>query len=113
MHRRYYILIILGYYNIRMQYFLTAPGMSPKGPLVFTAPPGTILAGRRTNYMVVFSSPGGSHVVLDSPKSDGYDSSTLTGFSIRNKLHFKTTDGWEELSYRRGIRIAVLGTINP
>ena len=63
--------------------------------------------------MVVFSSPGGSHVVLDSHKSDGYDSSTLTGFSIRNKLHFKTTDGWEELSYRRGIRIAVLGTINP
>ena len=85
MHRRYYIPIILGYYNIRMQYFLTAPGMSPKGPLVFTAPPGTILAGGRTNYMVVFSSPGGSHVVLDSHKSDGYDSSTLTGFSIRKQ----------------------------
>ena len=63
--------------------------------------------------MVVFNSPGGSNVTLDAHYSDGYDSSTLTGFSIRSKLHYKTGTGWEELSYRRGIRIAVLGTINP
>ena len=92
---------------------LTAPGVSPKGPLVFTAPPGTILAGRRTNYMVVFSSPGGSHVLLGAHSSDGYDSSTLTGFSIRNRIHHKTGSGWQELSDRQGIHMAVLGTINP
>ena len=92
---------------------LTAPGSSPAGPLVFTAPSGTTLTGGRTNYMVVFDSPGGEHVQLDAHKSDGYDSNSLAGFSIRNRIHYKTGTGWQETSYRRGLRIAVLGTINP
>ena len=92
---------------------LTAPGSSPAGPLVFTAPPGTTLAGGRTNYMVVFSSPGEDNVRLDTHYSDGYDSNSLAGFSIRNRIHYKTGTGWQEISYRRGFRIAVLGTINP
>ena len=92
---------------------LTAPGVFPAGPLVFTAPPGTTLEGDRTNYMVVFNSPGGTHVLLDSHLNDGYDSSTLTGFSIRNKLHFKSGTGWQEVGYKESLRMAVLGTINP
>ena len=92
---------------------LTAPGMSPAGPLVFTAPSGTTLDGGRTNYMVVISSPGGQHVRLDAHVSDGYDSNSLVGFSIRNRIHYKTGTGWQESSYRRGFRIAGLGTINP
>ena len=92
---------------------LTAPMTSPAGPLVFTAPPGTMLAGGRTNYMVVFSSPGDDNVRLDTHYSDGYDSNSLAGFSIRNRIHYKTGTGWQEISYRRGFRIAVLGTINP
>ena len=92
---------------------LTAPGSSPAGPLVFTAPSGTTLAGGRTNYMVVFDSPGDNNVRLDTHYSDGYDSNSLAGFSIRNRIHYKTGTGWQETSYRRGFRIAVLGTINP
>ena len=92
---------------------LTAPGTYPAGPLVFTAPPGTMLAGGRTNYMVVFDSPGDDNVRLDTHYSDGYDSNSLLGFSIRNRIHYKTGTGWQEISYRRGFRIAVLGTINP
>ena len=45
---------------------LTPPGMFPAGPLVFTAPPGTTLEGDRTNYMVVFNSPGGTPGRLQS-----------------------------------------------
>ena len=92
---------------------LTAPGSSPAGPLVFTAPSGTTLTGGRTNYMVVFDSPGDQEVLLDAHKSDGYDSNSLTGFSIRNRIHYKTGTGWQELSHRQGFRMAVLGTINP
>ena len=92
---------------------LTAPGSSPAGPLVFTAPSGTTLTGGRTNYMVVFDSPGGEHVQLDAHRSDGYDGNSLPGFSIRSRIHNKTGTGWQETSYRRGLRIAVLGTINP
>ncbi len=92
---------------------LTAPGLFQPGPLVFTAPSGTTLAGGRTNYMVVFNSPGDDEVLLDAHVSDGYDSSTLPGFSIRNRIHYKTGTGWQELSYRFGLRMAVLGIINP
>ena len=92
---------------------LTAPGLFQPGPLAFTAPSGTTLAGGRTNYMVVFNSPGGQEVLLDAHKSDGYDGNSLAGFSIRNRIHYKTGSGWQELSYRQGIRMAVLGTINP
>ena len=92
---------------------LTAPGASLAGPLVFTAPPGTMLTGGRTNYMVVFDSPGDDEVLLDAHVSDGYGSNSLAGFSIRNRIHYKTGSGWQELSYRQGIRMAVLGTINP
>ena len=92
---------------------LTAPGTFPAGPLVFTAPPGTTLTGGRTNYAVVFDSPGDDEVLLDAQLNDGYNSSTLPGFSIRNRIHYKNGSNWQELSYRKGIRIAVLGTINP
>ena len=92
---------------------LTAPGSSPAGPLVFTAPSGTMLAGGRTNYMVVFDSPGGESLQLDAHVSDGYDSNSLVGFSIRNRIHNKVGMNWQESISRKGIRIAVLGTINP
>ena len=92
---------------------LTAPGLFQPGPLVFTAPPGTTLTGGRTNYMVVFNSPGGEDVLLDAHKSDGYDSNSLAGFSIRNRIHNKAGMNWQESTSRKGIRMAVLGTINP
>ena len=59
---------------------LTAPGSSTAGPLVFTAPSGTMLTGGRTNYMVVFDSPGDDEVLLDAHVSDGYGSNSLAGF---------------------------------
>ena len=90
----------------------TAPDTFPKGPLVFTAPVGTTLAGGRTKYMVVMS-PGGSYIVLDATASDGFDASTLTGFSIRNRSQIKISSVWQDYDRKRTIRIAVLGTINP
>ena len=92
---------------------LTAPRTSPAGPLVFTAPPGTTLAGGRTNYMVVFDSPGGENLQLDAHVSDGYDSNSLAGFSIRSRIHNKAGMNWQESSSRKGIRMAALGRINP
>ena len=63
--------------------------------------------------MVVFNSPGGEDVLLDAHKSDGYDSNSLAGFSIRNRIHNKAGMNWQESTSRKGIRMAVLGTINP
>ena len=92
---------------------LNVPGSFTRGLLSFTAPPNTPLAGGRTNYMVVISSPGGSDVRLDATRSDGFDSSALgSGWSIATKTRMKTTDGWEDVNGTR-IRIAILGTINP
>ena len=90
----------------------TAPDNFTAGPLVFTAPVGTTLAGGRTKYMVVMS-PGGSYIVLDATASDGFDASTLTGFSIRNRSHIKISGVWQNYDVKRTIRIAVIGTINP
>ena len=92
---------------------LTKPPYLTAGPLVFTAPSGTTLDGGRTNYMVVISSPGGQHVRLDAHVSYGYDSNSLVGFSIRNRIHNKSGMNWQEPSSRKGIRMAVLGTIKP
>ena len=92
---------------------LTAPGTSPAGLLSFTAPSNTTLAGGRTKYMVVISSPGGDSVRLDATRSDGFDSSALgSGWSIATKTRMKTTEGWQDVNGTR-IRIAILGTINP
>ena len=90
----------------------TVPDNFTAGPLVFTAPVGTTLTGGRTSYMVVMS-PGGVHVKLDATASDGFDGSTLTGFSIRNRSHIKISSVWQDYDRKRTIRIAVLGTINP
>ena len=66
--------------------------MYPAIPLVFTNPSGTTLTGGRTNYMVVFDSPGDEEVLLDAHVCDGYGSNSLPGFAIRNRIHYKTGD---------------------
>ena len=90
----------------------TVPDNFTAGDLVFTAPVGTTLAGGRTKYMVVMS-PGGAYINLDATKSDGFDASTLTGFSIRNRSHIKKSGVWQNYDVKIMFRIAVLGTINP
>ena len=92
---------------------LTVPRSFAKGLLSFTAPPGTTLAGGRTNYMVVISSPGEDSVRIDATRSDGFDSSAVeSGWSIATRTRIKDTNGWRNVNGNR-IRIAILGTIKP
>ena len=90
---------------------LTAPSSFAAGPLYFATPNGTplVLSGG-TNYAVVFKTPEGDTLDLDSTASNGEDASSLTGWSIRNRSKWKSgATTWQENGDDVAIRIAIHG----
>ena len=93
---------------------LIPPTLFEMGPLVFSAQPGrTIRLEPDTTYSVVFNSPGGQDVKLDATDSDSEDTSSLAGWSIRNKSQFQRNNQWEDRGYDRAILIAITGRLSP
>ena len=92
---------------------LTAPDSFARGPLVFNAPAGsTLTLAAGTTYMVVFKAPGAVEVRVDATSSDDEDSTSLPDWSIRNRFQWNSTNGWQDSSRGRAIRIAISGTVN-
>ena len=92
---------------------LTAPGSSAAGPLIFTAPLSTTLTAS-TTYMLVFKAPSLGQIRVAATSRDSEDSTSLPGWSIRNKFHwYNTTDTWVEAGGSDSIHIAIQGTVNP
>ena len=93
---------------------LTAPASSAAGPLDFTVPSTTTLTlAASTTYMVVFKSPGGQLVHVDATNSAGQDSSSLPGWSIREKFQWNNGGDWQDSSRSKAIRIAIQGNVIP
>ena len=90
---------------------LTAPDSSAAGSLFFTAPTDPVLAlTSGANYAVVFKTPGGESVVLDSTESNGEDASSLSGWSIRDRSKSKGgANSWSENDDDEAIRITIHG----
>ena len=90
---------------------LTAPDSSAAGSLFFTAPTDPVLAlTSGANYAVVFKTPGGESVDLDSTESNGEDASSLSGWSIRDKSKWKSgANSWSENDDAEAIRITIHG----
>ena len=90
---------------------LTAPDSSAAGSLFFTAPTDPVLAlTSGANYAVVFKTPGGESVVLDSTESNGEDTSSLSGWSIRDRSKSKGgANSWSENDDDEAIRITIHG----
>ena len=90
---------------------LTAPDSSAAGSLFFTAPTDPVLAlTSGANYAVVFKTPGGESVVLDSTESSGEDASSLSGWSIRDRSKSKSgANSWSENADAEAIRITIHG----
>ena len=92
---------------------LTAPDSSLRGPLVFTVPddsPLTLAAG--TTHMVVFKTPGAGTVRVDATSSDGEDSTSLPGWSIRDRFQWNEPNaGWQDGSRHNAIRIIISGAL--
>ncbi len=90
---------------------LTAPDSSAAGSLFFTAPTDPALAlSSGENYAVVFKTPGGESVVLDSTESNGEDASSLSGWSIRDRSKSKSgANSWSENDDDEAIRITIHG----
>ena len=90
---------------------LTAPDSSAAGSLFFTAPTDPVLAlTSGANYAVVFKTPGGESVVLDSTESNGEDTSSLSGWSIRDRSKSKSgANSWSENDDDEAIRITIHG----
>ena len=93
---------------------LTAPASSARGPQDFTVANGTTLTlAASTTYMVVFKSPGGQLVHVDATNSAGQDSSSLPGWSIRDKFQWNNGGDWQDSSGSKAIRIAIQGNFIP
>ena len=94
---------------------LTEPDSFAAGPLVFNASTGSPLTlSSRTTYMVVFKSPGGQDVIVDATTRNAEDSSSLLGWSIRDRFQlYSTPNVWLTGSGGRAIRIAIQATVNP
>ena len=90
---------------------LTAPDSFAAGSLFFTAPTDPVLAlSSGENYAVVFKTPGGETVVLDSTESNGEDASSLSGWSIRDRSKWKSgADSWSDNDAAEAIRITING----
>ena len=90
---------------------LTAPDSFAAGSLFFTAPTDPALAlSSGENYAVVFKTPGGESVVLDSTESNGEDASSLSGWSIRDRSKWKSgADTWSDNDAAEAIRITIHG----
>ena len=92
---------------------LDQPSTFNSGTLIFTSPtrtPLTLSSG--TTYMVVFHSPGGQNVVVDATTSDGEDSASLTGWSIRNLFHWNNAGTWQNSNSSKALRIAINGILS-
>ena len=91
---------------------LTAPDSFVQGPLVFTVPDSSPLTlARDTTYVVVFKAPAEGAVRVDATSSDGEDSSSLPGWSIRNKFQWNNPNaGWQDAGGDNAIRIIISGT---
>ena len=91
---------------------LTPPSSFAAGRLLFTVPAGTTLRlPADTTYTVVFQSPGGPHVTVDATENEAEDSSSLPGWSIRDKHQTKNSDAWGDTVTESSLRIAIQGTV--
>ena len=93
---------------------LIPPTLFEMGSLVFSAPrdrPVTLKPG--TTYSVVFNSPGGQDVKLDATDGDGEDTSSLGGWSIRNRSQLQSNNQWADRGYDRAMLIAITGRLSP
>ena len=76
---------------------LISPGFFARGSLVFTVPDGSPLTlAPGTTYMVVFKAPDTGTVRVDATSSDGEDSTSLPGWSIRNRFQWNSPTGWQD-----------------
>ena len=91
---------------------LTPPDSFARGPLVFTVPDGsTLTLAPGTTHMVVFDAPNAGEVRVAATSSDGEDSTSLPGWSIRNKFQWNSPTGWQDSSRDNAIRIVISGTV--
>ena len=60
--------------------------------------------------MVVFKTPNTAAVQVAATSSDGEDSTSLPGWSIRNRFQWKNSTGWQNAADDRAIRIIISGT---
>ena len=92
---------------------LIPPILFEMGPLVFSSPPDrTMRLEPDTTYSVLFNSPGGQDVKLDATDSDSEDTSSLAGWSIRNRSQFQSNNQWEDRGHDRAILIAITGRLS-
>ena len=90
---------------------LTPPDSFARGPLVFTVPDGPTFAPG-TTYMVVFKTPDTGTVRVGTTSSDSEDSTSLPGWSIRNKFQWNSpNDGWQDTADDNAIRIIISGVV--
>ena len=91
---------------------LTPPGSFARGSLVFTVPDGSPLTlAPGTTYMVVFKAPDSGEVRVAATSSDGEDSTSLPGWSIRNRFQWNSPTGWQDSRKDNAIRIDISGTV--
>ena len=91
---------------------LTPPGSFARGSLVFTVPDGSPLTlAPGTTYMVVFKAPDTGEVRVAATSSDGEDSTSLPGWSIRNRFQWNSPTGWQDSRKDNAIRIDISGTV--
>ena len=76
---------------------LTPPDSFARGSLVFTVPDGsTLTLAPGPTHMVVFKTPDTGTVRVDATSSDGEDSTSLPGWSIRDRFQWKSSTGWQD-----------------
>ena len=96
---------------------LTPPDSFLRGDLVFTVPDdSTFEFAPGTTYMVVFkapTNPGEVYVDVDATSSNGEDSRSLPGWSIRNRFQRNHPTGWQDAGRNHAIRILIRGLAIP
>ena len=91
---------------------LTPPDSSLQGPLVFTVPEDAMLTlAPETTYMVVFKTPVSTAVKVAATNNDGEDSTSLPGWSIRNRFQWNSETGWQDAARNNAIRIIISGAL--
>ena len=93
---------------------LTPPGAFPAGnDLLFQVPSGTTLTlAANTTYMVVFGGSSGN-ILLDATNTTDEDSTSLSGWSIRDRFQYEDGENWTQASYAAVLLIKVTGRENP
>ena len=95
---------------------LTPPGSFTAGTLVYTAPTSpTLRLAANTTYMVVFNGPpSGTELLVDATTSAGEDTTSLTGWSIRDKFQwYNTSNMWADADSSTALRITITGKTAP